>query len=266
MSGSRRSCASHANCNGALAGSKGFRFRIAGAGTNPGPEIVILQPRRVANRCCCSAADRPTPWMLRSPLNATAVGHHESRQTRRRKARPPALGHNEPRRRAPNTRAGAKARHNSRLGTHLPFANCAHADPPTACKIAANDPVGAEVHAGLGLPPGTDDSRKRCRRLSNSHGNAGWLNCLRRCRRQRRALDCCGRVRRPFGVATTWLPDVLDSHTAQKEEVGRRCLPSRIVGRERGGWGWTHGAVTPKLRIRWRGPRKRRLSGLASGR
>ena len=124
MSGSRRSCASHANCNGALAGSKGFRFRIAGAGTNPGPKIVILQPRRVANRCCCSAADRPTPWMLRSPLNATAVGHHESRQTRRRKARPPALGHNEPRRRAPNTRAGAKARHNSRLGTHLPFAIC----------------------------------------------------------------------------------------------------------------------------------------------
>ena len=65
----------------------------------------------------------------------------------------------------------------------------------------------------------------------------GWLNCLRRCRRQRRALDCCGRVRRPFGVATAWLPDVLDSHTARKEEVGRRGLPSRIVGREKGGLG-----------------------------
>lgn len=40
-----------------------------------------------------------------------------------------------------------------------------HADPPTACKIAANDPVGPEVHAGLGLPTGTEElgNYPRCR-------------------------------------------------------------------------------------------------------
>ena len=41
--------------------------------------------------------------------------------------------------------------------SHLAY--CAHADPPIACKIAANDPAGPEVHAGLGLPPGPDDLR-----------------------------------------------------------------------------------------------------------
>ena len=35
-------------------------------------------------------------------------------------------------------------------------------------------------------------------------------------------------------MATAWLPDVLDSHTAQKDEVRCRGLPSRTVGRERG--------------------------------
>ena len=93
----------------------------------------------------------------------------------------------------------------------------------------------------------------------------GWLNCLGRCGRQRRALDCCGRVRRAFGVATAWLPDVLDSHTAQKKRsAAEPPVPNRWPGK--GGWGWRRGAVTPKLRIRWRGPRKRRLSGLAFGR
>ena len=33
--------------------------------------------------------------------------------------------------------------------SYLLLANCAPADPSTACKIAANDPAGAEVHAGL---------------------------------------------------------------------------------------------------------------------
>ena len=65
----------------------------------------------------------------------------------------------------------------------------------------------------------------------------GWLNCLRLCRRQRRALDCCGRVRRPLGVATAWLPDVLDSHTAQKKRsAAEASRPEPFAGDGRLGW------------------------------
>ncbi len=86
----------------------------------------------------------------------------------------------------------------------------------------------------------------------------GWLNCLRRCRRQRRALDCCGRVRRP----SAWLPDVLDSHTAQKKRsAAEASRPEPFAGGREAGV--ETGAVTPKLRIRRRGPRTRPLSGLA---
>jgi hypothetical protein len=55
-----------------------------------------------------------------------------------------------------NPKAGLAARD----PRHPVFANCAPADPPTACKIAANDPAGAEVCAGLELPPGTDELQK----------------------------------------------------------------------------------------------------------
>jgi hypothetical protein len=36
-------------------------------------------------------------------------------------------------------------------------ADSAHVPERRTCNIAANDPTGAEVHAGLELPPGTDD-------------------------------------------------------------------------------------------------------------
>ena len=65
--------------------------------------------------------------------------------------------HKQSRRRAPGARARPKASLDPLVAADLLFANCAHADPPTAWRIAANDPVGAEVHAGLGLPPGTDN-------------------------------------------------------------------------------------------------------------
>ncbi len=45
----------------------------------------------------------------------------------------------------------------------LVCADSAHAPERRACKIAANDPPGAEVHAGLELPPGTDDEHQRSR-------------------------------------------------------------------------------------------------------
>ena len=57
-------------------------------------------------------------------------------------------------RRSLTSAANTRANTNAGVGPHFARvracrANCAHADPPTACKIAANDPVGAEVHAGL---------------------------------------------------------------------------------------------------------------------
>jgi hypothetical protein len=61
----------------------------------------------------------------------------------------------------------ANARASGKAGVVQPsigvalIANCAPADPPTACKIAANDPAGAEVCAGLELTPGTDDKHER---------------------------------------------------------------------------------------------------------
>jgi hypothetical protein len=57
------------------------------------------------------------------------------------------------------------------LGRNLSFANCTPSDLRGACKVAANDPVGAEVHAGLGLPPGTDD-------LRSSAGSSTWHSCF----------------------------------------------------------------------------------------
>jgi hypothetical protein len=68
-----------------------------------------------------------------------------------------AVGHKGPSWRRSDARAGPKASLGPRVTTHLLFANCAPADVPTACKIAANDLAGAEVCAGLELPPGTDD-------------------------------------------------------------------------------------------------------------
>jgi hypothetical protein len=63
-------------------------------------------------------------------------------------------------------RVSRNARANTNAGLAAPdatdalFAKCAPADPPTACKIAANDPAVAEVCAGLELPPGTEDEHE----------------------------------------------------------------------------------------------------------
>jgi hypothetical protein len=46
-------------------------------------------------------------------------------------------------------------------GSHLLSAETAHAPARRACKTAANDPAGAEVHDGLELPPGSDEEERR---------------------------------------------------------------------------------------------------------
>ena len=59
-----------------------------------------------------------------------------------------------------HARASSNAGLDPRVARHLVFANCASADPPSACKLAANDLAGAEVCAGLELPTGTDEEER----------------------------------------------------------------------------------------------------------
>src|SRR6516165_5191092 len=88
--------------------------------------------------------------------------------------------------------------------------------------------------------PATDESGKRCRRLSNSHGNAAMAE-LSPSMPSPATSPRLLRVRRP-----AWLPDMLAA-TLRK----RRGRPPRPPVPNRspvdGGWGWRRGAVTPKL-------------------
>ena len=103
------------------------------------------------------------PPRANSPGACTpAVGARRSRTALRRRhkgghgAMPPQLA-----------RAGTKAGLDAGEALHLLFANCAPADPPAACTVVANDPVGAEVRPDLDLPPGTDDEEQRRPGLSD---------------------------------------------------------------------------------------------------
>ena len=84
------------------------------------------------------------------------------------------------------------------------------------------------------LAPESDDSRKRCRRLSNSHGNAGVAELSPSmpspATSPRLLRPGASTIRRGYSVATR--------RAGQPRCAKRRgrppSLPSRIVGRERG--------------------------------
>ena len=83
----------------------------------------------------------------------------------------------------------------------------------------------------LMLAVATDESGKRCRRLSNSHGIAGVTEpCPVDAVVSAEPTIVAVRVRPPFGVATARRPEVVVSHTAQEKRPAAEASRRELVG------------------------------------
>jgi hypothetical protein len=92
--------------------------------------------------------------------------HHARRPSRATAMRPGAIVR-------VRTRFDVQRRLPAQIPTAPLCADSAHVPERRACRIAANDPAGAEAHTGLELPPGTDENGA-CRREPHDRRSVPW--------------------------------------------------------------------------------------------